>query len=122
MMQQRLLAPGADPGDLVERRMPDRLRSPGAVGADGEAVRLVAQPLQEIEHGIARVERERRAAGHEKSLAAGVAVGALGDADDRDVADAEFVEHSLRDAELPQPAIDQHEVGPGAAARARDLP
>ena len=60
MMQQRLLAAGADPGDLVERRAPDRLGPPGAMGADRETVRLVAQALQEIEHRVARVERERR--------------------------------------------------------------
>ena len=45
--------------------------------ADGEAMRLVAQPLQEIQHRIARLEREGRLAGHEEALAAGVAVGPL---------------------------------------------
>src|SRR5271165_2936992 len=43
MMQQCPLAPGADPGDLVERRMSERLCPFGAMGADGKAVRFVAQ-------------------------------------------------------------------------------
>ena len=52
MMQQRLLAPRADAGDLVERRGADRLGAPCPVGADGEAVGLVAQALQVIEHRV----------------------------------------------------------------------
>ena len=63
-------------------------------------MRLVAQPLQEIEHRIARLQRKRRPPGNEEPLAARVAVGTLGDADDRYVADAEFVEHPLRYAQL----------------------
>src|SRR5215471_4369657 len=53
MVQQRLLAAGADARDLVERRPADRLRPPRAVGADGKAMRLVAQPLQKIQYRIA---------------------------------------------------------------------
>src|SRR6185437_5553089 len=83
MVQQRLFAFRADAGDLVERRAPERFRMPRTVGADGKAVRLVAQPLQEIEHRVARLERERRPSRHEESLAPGVAVRPLGDADDR---------------------------------------
>src|SRR6516162_10271813 len=58
MVQQRALAPRADADDLVERRTPQRLSSLGAVRTDREAVRLVAQALQKIEHGVTRVERE----------------------------------------------------------------
>ena len=68
----------------------DRLGAAGAVGADRETVRLVAQPLQEVEDRVARIERERRPAGHEEALAAGVAVRPLGDADDRNIGDAEL--------------------------------
>ena len=93
MVQQRALAPGADAGDLVERRAADRLGALGAVGADRETVRLVAQPLQEIEHRVARLEGDRRPAGEEKTLAPGVAVRPFGDRRDRQVLDAEFGQH-----------------------------
>src|SRR5262249_49473677 len=75
MMQQGLLAAGADAGDLVERRLTDRLGPPRAVGADRKAVRLVAQPLQEIQDRVARLERKGRPAGQKEPFAAGVAVG-----------------------------------------------
>ena len=52
------------------------------------------------------------AAGEMEVLAAGVAVGTLGDADQRDARDAEAVQHLARDAELPAAAVDQHQVGP----------
>ena len=47
--------------------------------ADGEAMRLVAQALDEIKRGIARRQPERLAPRDEKHLASGVAVGPLGD-------------------------------------------
>src|SRR5207244_12914178 len=82
MMQERLLSPRPDPGNLVERRASERFCPPGAVGADGEAVRLVSQTLQEIENRIPRVERERSPAGKKEALAPGVAVGPLGERTD----------------------------------------
>ncbi len=60
-----------------------------AVRADREAVRLVAQPLHEIQHGVARLQLERLARGHEEGLAAGIALRPLGDGDDGNVGDAE---------------------------------
>ena len=42
MLEQRALARRADARDLVERRGMHRLLAPGAMGADGEAVGLVA--------------------------------------------------------------------------------
>src|SRR5689334_22546489 len=75
-------------------------------------MRLVAQTLQEIEHRIAWVERERRPSPLKKPLAPGIAVWPLGDRHDRDVGDAEFSEHALGDAELPLAAVDEHEIGP----------
>ena len=64
MLEQRAPARGADAGDLVERIGADGLAALGPVRADGEAVRLVAQPLHEIEHRVARLE-------HDRALAAG---------------------------------------------------
>src|SRR5579883_866453 len=56
MVQEGALACGADAGDLVERRGTDGPRSLAAMGADGEAMRLVAQPLEEIKNRILGIE------------------------------------------------------------------
>ena len=48
MVQQRPLPRRADSRDLVQLTLADRLGASGAVRGDGEAVRLVAQPLQEV--------------------------------------------------------------------------
>ena len=49
-----------------------------------------------------------------KRLAAGVAVAALGDADERDsLGDAELGEHRAHRRELALAAVDEDEVGPG---------
>ena len=83
MVQQRALAGRADAGDLVEGVLDQLALALGPVRADGEAVRLVAQALHEIERRIARRQLERRLARLEEGLAAGIAVPALGDADQR---------------------------------------
>src|SRR5947209_3531033 len=61
MAQQRLLAASTDPVDFIERGAPQGLCSLGPVRGDGKSMRFVAQPLQEVEDRVARVERERRA-------------------------------------------------------------
>src|SRR3984893_4862361 len=114
MVQERLLSPRPDPGHLVDRRGAERFCPFGAVGADGKAVRLVSQALQEIEDRIPWVERKRRPAGKKEALAPGVAVGPLGNRRDRHVVDAELGKHALRNVELPLAAIDQYEIGPAA--------
>src|SRR5439155_4381934 len=68
MVQQRLLAAGADARDLIERRAADRLLAAGPMRADRKTVRLVAQALQEIEDGVARLEREGRPPGEKEPL------------------------------------------------------
>ena len=92
---------------------PMRLRALGAMRADGEAVRLVAQALDKVEHGIARLEHDRPvAAGKMEVLAAGVALGPLGDAHHADVVQAEIGQHLAGDRELSGATVDQHEIGP----------
>src|SRR5215831_21032317 len=77
--QERALARRADAGDFVERAPDEVLLAPGAVGPDGEAVRFVAQTLDEEEGRIAGRELERLPALDEEGLATRVAVRALGD-------------------------------------------
>src|SRR5579863_10306754 len=68
VMEQRALAPRADAGDLVERRLTDCLGSLGSMGADREAMGFVPQALQEIEYRILRIETEGRFAGNKQAL------------------------------------------------------
>src|SRR4051812_26676295 len=63
MMQQRLAPRRADAADLVELRAAERLLAACPVAADRETMRLVPQALQEVQHGVARIERDRLAAG-----------------------------------------------------------
>ena len=44
---------GPMPERVVERAHADALRAPPAVRREAEAVRLVAQPLQEVQHRVA---------------------------------------------------------------------
>src|SRR5690606_13804872 len=53
MQEQSALARGAHADDLVERAFHHLLLAPGPMRTDGEAMRLVTQPLDEIEHRIA---------------------------------------------------------------------
>src|SRR5580704_11760951 len=68
MVQQGMLAFGANAGDFVERRLPDRLGTLGAMSADRKAMRFVAQALQEVEDRIAWFEPERRPTRYKKPL------------------------------------------------------
>src|SRR6516164_2806595 len=77
MVEQRAFAGRADAGDFLQSRLADVAAAPDPVRADGETMRLVAQPLDEIEHGIARLELERLASGQKEGLHPGVAVGAF---------------------------------------------
>src|SRR4051794_7215407 len=59
MSQQRALAGRPNTLDLLQPGLTDVAAPPRAVRADREPVRLVAQPLDEIEHRIARRQLER---------------------------------------------------------------
>src|ERR1700757_2631005 len=72
MQQQRAFAFSPDARDLVQRRARDVRRALGAVSPDSEAMGLVAQALQVVEHGIARLQAEGCLAGPKEPLAAGV--------------------------------------------------
>src|SRR4029077_19590693 len=111
VMQQRALTRRSDAGDLLQAGFAHVARPARPVRADGETMGFVAQPLDEIEHRVARRQLERVAARKEEGFAAGVAVRPLGDGDQRHLG-AQPGEHFARRIELTQPAVDQHEVGP----------
>src|ERR1700749_4382083 len=83
MTQQGALAGRPDAGDLLQAALTDVAAAALAVRADGEPMRLVAQTLHEIEHGVARRQFERRPPRHVEGLAAGIAVRTLSDRDHR---------------------------------------
>ncbi len=62
MAQQRTFPCWSDAGDLLQSGLADVLLAFLAVRTDRETVRLVAQPLHEIQHRIARLELDRLAA------------------------------------------------------------
>src|SRR5258707_6369774 len=74
MVEQGALAGRADARDLLQSRLADVAAAPDAVRADREAMRLVAQPLDEIERRIARLEPGRLSSGQEEGLHPRVAV------------------------------------------------
>src|SRR5215831_7050464 len=89
MTEQRPLAGGTDPGNFLESRLADVLLAARAMRTDGKSVGLIAQPLDEIKQRVARRQPEGIASGGKECLAAGVAVGALGNGDKRDVGNTE---------------------------------
>src|SRR5258706_14127500 len=80
--------------------------------ADREAMRLVAQPFDEIKHRIARLELEWVAPGQEKGLHARVPIRALSNGDERHIDDAEAAERFLCGIELTAAAVDDDDIGP----------
>ena len=103
MLEQRALARRSNTLNLVERRGLHLLLAPGAMGADGEAMGLVAELLDTIKHGVARLEQQRLATLHVDALAAGIAVRSLGNSGELDLAKPELVEHGHGRRQLPGP-------------------
>src|SRR5262245_8751067 len=112
MVEQGALASRADAGDFLQPRLADVAPAPDAMGADREAMRLVAQPLDEIEHRIARLELERLPSGQEEGLHARVPIRAFGDRNERHIDDAEPPQRLLRRGQLSAAAVDNDEIGP----------
>ena len=92
MMEKRPFAVRADTRNIVEQGAAYPPRALGTVGADGETVGLVAQPLQEIENRVTWWQGKGRAAGHEETFSAGVPVRPLGDTDHGKIIDAHVAE------------------------------
>ena len=75
-------------------------------------MRLVAQPLHEVEHRVARPKLDRLPARNEERLPPGIALRPLGDANQWHVGHADRGEHLLRRIELTEPSIDEEKVRP----------
>ena len=89
-MQKGPLAGGADPIDLVEGITAHVRRPARPVTADGVAVGLVAEPLQEVEDGALGLQHEGRLTRQEEAFEASIPVWTLGHADDGNVVDAQL--------------------------------
>src|SRR5262249_29803796 len=110
--QERPLAGRADARNLLQAGFANVAFPALPVRADREAMRLVPQPLDEIEHRVSRLEQEGLAPAHEEGLAPGVALRTLGDGDKRQIAKPELLERLAGGVELAEPAVDQHQVRP----------
>src|SRR5579862_3148692 len=112
VMQQRAFTRRSDAGDLLQAGLAHVARTARPVRADGKTMGFIAQPLDEIEHRVARRQLERVAAREEEGFAPGIAVRSLGDGDQGNLG-AEASEHLAGGIELAEAAVDQHQVGPG---------
>ena len=105
------LRPGPMPGTSSSGLAAMLLARFCAVGADREAVRLVAQPLEVEEHRRIGRQRDLAPARQMEDLAAGIAVRPLGDADHRHVVDAGILQH-LADRARAGPCRRRSAAGP----------
>src|SRR5688572_14360949 len=89
MMKQRAFAVRSDARNFLQPTLANIALAPGPMRADGKPVRLVAQPLDKIQQGIARRQPERVTPGDEERLPPGIAIDTLGDGDQRHIGDTE---------------------------------
>src|SRR5690606_16267702 len=95
MAQQRLPTRRSQARDPVERALLQRLRPLGPMVGDGETVRLVADPLEQVKPLAAARQDHRVVLARQPHL-----LQPLGQAADRHVVDAELVERALRGRRL----------------------
>src|SRR5262249_687770 len=109
--RQQLLAPlRAHAGDALERGRGAGLGAPRAVPGDREAVRLVADVLDQVETGMIGRQPERTLA-DPQLLQPGLALRTLGDADEGDVGKPDLGERRPRRPDLPLAPVDEDRVG-----------
>ena len=113
MGQQRAFACRTHPRHLVQWRGGGGLGTLCAVRADGPAVRLVAQSLHEVEHGVIHTQGKGHLAGAVELFLAMIAVDALGNADEGNVVHAKLCHDLGHSRDLPRATVDQQKVGPG---------
>ena len=106
---------GPDAGQVVEGGPDASLGAQVAVVGDGEAMRLVAESLDEVEGRRGRRQEDRFGRAWQEQLLA-----FLGEPGQRQVVEAELVEDRLGGAHLALAAVDDDEVGHRPAARLLD--
>src|SRR5580658_3367296 len=117
MPQQRAALGRPEPGHDLEHRLVVAPRALAAVPGDREAMRLVADALDEARRGAVRGGRHRCArAVDEQPLLPGLAVGTLRHSYQRQLAEAELAERLVHLTDLADAAVDQQHVGCGHLA------
>src|SRR5438067_924472 len=112
MAEKRLFPRPSNAGDFVQRTCTDGLGALFPVSADREAMRLIAQSLQEIEDWALVIQPEGWLSLAAEMFAAGFALDAFGHSHDDGVPGADFVQGRIRGINLPRSSIDEHEIGP----------
>src|SRR5438552_8897606 len=124
--EQLLAAFGADPRNALQRRSGAPLGASRPVPGDGEAVRFIANPLDQMQSGVVGGKRHHALA-DPQLLEPGLSLRALGDAYERNVGESDLGERFSRRAHLSLAAVDENQVGrdalpagyPSVAARKR---
>ena len=104
--EQGALAHRAQTGDDIETGAQRRLGPAGAVPGDGEAVGLVADPLDQEERGRIAGQDDRIGLVRPEQLLV-----ALGQAEDGNVGQPRLHQHRVGGAELALPTVDEQQVG-----------
>ena len=112
MQKQRAFAGRSDARNLLQTGFAQIAFAARPVRAYGKTMRLVAQAFDEIKHRIAWRQLERIPSWNKERFPAGVAVRPFGDGHDRNL-DPKPGQNLARGTELPLPAVDQQEIGPG---------
>ena len=104
--EERLRGFRSDAGDVEERRRQRATRPPGPMALDPEAVRLVPDPLQELEGRRGAIEPHRLTASLKEDLLL-----ALCEGDHRQSRESKGGRGAHGGAELAGTAVDQHQLG-----------
>ena len=109
--QQCPAARRAQPRHGLEYRFLKTASAAAPVPGDRKAVRLIADPLQQVEDGtVGRHGTRHRVAGQMEPLLPGSPVGSLGNAQQRQAMALRARQPLLRGTELPRAAVDQQQV------------
>src|SRR6266853_4724501 len=97
----------SDSRDALERRRGASLGASRPVSGDGEAVRFVSNPLDQMQPGVVGGKRHHALA-DPQLLEPGLSLRALGDAYERNVGEADLGERFSRRAHLSLAAVDEN--------------
>ena len=105
-LQQGLLARLGDAGNLVEQTFADAFLEQKAVEAVGEAMRFIADPLEQLERSAIFRQAQREGTAGPINL-----LEFLGQSDDRLIVESEALQFFAGAGELPLAAIDNDQIG-----------